>query len=318
MHERPSDFARPSELSDAPPRSAPPPRTVPPPRERPYVPPPPADAPFWLHPLALGGALAAVLIVAVLLWILPDDRPTDELTSEELAALLAEPPPPTDLPPRWDTPTRSSDLRLSTDPAGASVQLNSEWVGTTPVRLDEVPPGFYELRIVKPDFAPKDTSFYLASGSLLHLDVRLDPAHAQSAPTPSPGISTPSPGVAASSQAPSRSAGSAPARARRIQQEGQASGGGTTTPEFEVASPEAVRQASHTGSLSVTSNPPGAIVLVNGVPFGRAPLALSDLRPATYVVTLTLPGYVPISYQAEVTAQSVSVVKATFPPPSER
>ena len=308
MNERPSDFAPLAE------RRSPRRPSAPTSLERPYVPPPPTDAPFWLHPLALAGALAVVLGVALLLWLLPGDLPSDELTHEELAALLAEPPPPTDLPSRWDTPSRPSDLRLTTDPAGASVQLNSEWVGTTPVRLDEMQPGFYELRIASPGHAPKDTSFYLASGSFLHLDIRLDPASP-------PGAAGPSE-AAASRQRPSRSGRPDPPAPRRIQQQGRPSGGGTaaappeaTSPEFAIASPEEVRQASHAGSLSVTSNPPGAIVLVDGVPLGRAPLSLSDLRPGTYVVTLTLPGYVPLSYQAEVTAQSVAVVKAAFPPP---
>jgi hypothetical protein len=301
MRERTSDLTRSTSRFDPPPRGAPP-------RGRLSVPPPPADAPFWLHPLALGGALAAVLVLALVLWMLPGSPPSDDLTPEELAALLAEPPPATELPPRWETPTRLSDLYLSTDPSGASVRLNNEWVGTTPIRLDDIRPGFYELRVVKPAYATRDTSFYLASGSLLQLGVPLaperSPAFSASPPAPQPRAAAP----------PAARAADAP---RRIQQPGQPAGGGAASPEFEVASPEVVRQTSHTGSLSITSNPSGAIVLVDGVPFGRAPLALSDLRPGTYVVTVTLPGHTPLSYQAEVTAQSVAVVKAAFPP-SER
>lgn len=315
MHERPSDLA--------PPPTSAPYHSAPPPHERPYVPPPPADTPFWLHPFVLGGAIIAVLLLAFFLWTLPGSPPSDELSPEELAALLAAPPPPTDLPPRWETPTRASDLHLDTNPAGASVQLNSEWVGTTPIRLDDVSPGFYELRIVKPDYAPKDTSFYLASGSLLRLDVPLTPESFEPPPLPAPTPRSRTapprrPRASTESSATDRASRNAPEAPRRLQREGQPAGGGTSPTEFEVVSPEAVRQAAHTGSLSVTSNPSGAIVLVDGVPFGRAPLALSDLRPGRYVVTVTLPGYTPLSYHAEVTAQSVSVVKATFPPHSEQ
>lgn len=303
MRERPSH--------PVPPHAGPLPRSAPPSKARPYVPPPPDQAPFWLHPLVLGGALLAVLGLALFLWLLPGAESSEELTSEELAALLAEPPPPTELPPRWDTPTRVSDLQLVSDPVGASVRLNSEWVGTTPVQLDGIRPGFYELHVTKAGHEPRDTSFYLASGSFLHLDLRLAPerpradvdARSATEPVPPP---------------PDRAAAPSDASPRRIQQQGEPSGGGVSPPEFDVASPEEVRQASHTGSLSVTSNPPGAIVLVDGVPFGRAPLALRDLRPDTYVVTVTLPGYTPLSYQAEVRAQSVAVIKASFPAPIER
>jgi hypothetical protein len=263
-----------------------------------------------LNPLVLGGAFVAVLALALFLWMLPDDSASGDLTPEELAALLADPPPATELPPRWDTPSRSSDFYLSTDPSDASVLLNNEWVGTTPVRLDDIRPGFYELRVVKPDYTPQDTSFYLASGSLLHLDLQLTPELTPAASNAS--TSTP---PSTPTRPPGQSRAAATETPQRVQQQGRPSGGGTASADFEVASPDAVRQASHTGSLSVTSNPPGAIVLVDGVPFGRAPLALSDLRPGTYVVTVTLPGYTPLSYQAEVTAQAVSVVKAAFPPP---
>lgn len=287
----------PSRATPVVPRSAPPRST--PPRV-----PPPAGAPLWLRPLVLGGAIAGIVLVAVLLLLLPDRTPPDELTHEELAALIAAPPERDDLPPLWATPTRPADLQLTTDPAGAAVQLNNEWVGTTPIRLDAVHPGFYTIRLAKPDHVSKDTSFYLASGAFIHLDVRLDAEPPASEPF--------APEIAGSTQRPS----AAPA-SRRIQQEGRPAGGGTPTTEFDVATPEQVRRASHTGSLSVTSNPPGAIVLIDGVVFGRAPLSLSDLQPGTYVVTLTLPGVVPVSYRAEVAAQSVSVIKGVFPPPSD-
>ena len=306
MRERLSDPAPPHEHPDRPT-----PRSTPPFQVRRHAPPPPAGAPFWLHPFVLGVAFLAVLGLALFLWFFPGEAPSEELTPEELAALLAEPPPPTELPPRWDTPTRVSDLQLVTDPVGAAVRLNSEWVGTTPIQLDDLRPGFYDLRVTRTGHTPKDTSFYLASGSFLHLDLDLDPE------LPSADVGS-SPAAEAAAPPPDRPAAPVTDPPRRVQQRGEPSGGGTAGPEFEVASPEAVRQASHTGSLSVTSNPPGAIVLVDGVPFGRAPLALRDLRPDTYVVTVTLPGYTPLSYQAEVTAQSVAVVKAAFPPREER
>jgi hypothetical protein len=276
----------------------------------------------------LGGLAAAVMVALGLLFV-PDAAPPDQLSPEELSALLADPPEPSELPPLWDTPTRASDLQVHTVPAGASVRLNDEWVGFSPIRLDETPPGYYTLRFEAPDHMAKDTSFYLASGSVLQLDVWLDPAEASAEPS----------GLAASG--PDSDVRGVAAAPRRTQRQGQPAGGGATsaptepasaaaeptpaeagrseaTGQFDVASPEEVHRASHTGSLSVTSNPPGAIVLVDGVPFGRAPLSLSDLRPGSYIVTVTLPGRDPLSYQAEVAAQSVAVVKAAFPPSGAR
>lgn len=284
-------------------RTTPPYRTRPP-ESGPLTPPlyiPPPDRAAWLRPLLFVGAILLVLIAALLLFFLTDEPASDQLSTEELSALLAAPPEPTDLPPLWTIPTRPSGLQINTSPAGAAVWLNNEWIGFSPVRVEEQPPGYYMLSLDAANHVPKDTSFYLASGTFFEVEVRLDPTEPPS-----------------ETEAPSRRASAAPAQ--RIQQAGDAAGGGTSRaeePQFEIASPEDVRRAAHTGSLSITSNPPGAIVFVDGVPFGRAPLSLSDLRPDTYVVTLSLPGLAPISYQAEVTAQSVAVVKGVFPPPSE-
>lgn len=284
-------------------------RTAPPSAPRstsPRVPPPP-DVPvsFWLRPLVLGAVVAGILLVALLLLFLRDGPSDTEITPEELAILMAEPPPPSDLPPLWSTPTRPSDLRLRTEPAGAAVQLNNEWIGTTPVELDGIQPGFYTLRIAKPDHVARDTAFYLASGASIDLTLRLRST------LPEPTLVEPIPdrSDAFASARPNRTVEDAP---RSVQQRGRPAGGGGAPLGFDVASPEEVRQVTHTGSLSITSNPPGAIVLVDGVVMGRAPLSLNDLSPGSYVVTLTLPGIVPLSYQAEVMAQSVAVVKGDF------
>lgn len=304
MNQRPPHFSPPTrDIRTAPPRPITRRRSEGLPVQQPFIPPP--DRTDWLRPLLFGVAILTVLITALLVLFLPDSSPSDQLSTEELSALLAAPPEPSDLPPLWATPSRPSGLQINTTPERAGVWLNNEWVGFSPVRIDEHPPGYYMLSLDAAGHTPKDTSFYLASGSFFQVDIHLDPVN------PPTSEST--------SRARSSETGADPAPTRRLQQQAEPAGGGTAPveePQFEIASPEDVRQATHTGSLSITSNPPGAIVFVDGVPFGRAPLSLSDLRPDTYVVTVTLPGLTPLSYQAEVTAQSVAVVKANFPPPS--
>lgn len=264
------------------------------------IPPPPLS--MRLRPLVFIGTLGVVLVGALLFLLFHDDARPGELTEEEVhALLLADPPASEPLPPLWAEPTRPSDLHLTSDPAGAFVQVNSEWVGSTPLQLDDLRPGFYSVTFRGSEHVPLDTSFYLASGSLLHLDVRLRP----SAPLIPDGAP-----VAERRRAPS------PER-RRIDRSGRSSGGGNTSerPTFETASPSALQRVAHTGSLSVASNPAGAEVLLDGEPIGQAPLAIGGLRPKAYVVTLSLPGYDPITYRTEVSAQTVSVVKADFPRP---
>jgi hypothetical protein len=46
-----------------------------------------------------------------------------------------------------------------------------------------------------------------------------------------------------------------------------------------------------TGVLAVESQPPGALVLVNGQPSGTTPLTMNDMTPGEYRVTMRLKGF---------------------------
>ncbi len=267
-----------------------------------------------LRPFLFAGVIVVLSVGALLILFLQGDTRSDDLSEAEVEALvLSEPPETTPLPPLWTTPSQPSDLSLTTDPVGAAVQINGEWVGTTPIRFDDFRPGFYSVSFYGANSARVDTSFYLASGSFLHLDVPFQPIANEQDAAPLERV----PSAVARGAAPQRTA---PQARRLLDQPGRPSGGGTPPPDrpaFETVSPDQLQRVAHTGSLSITSNPFGAEVLVDGAPFGRAPLSISGLRPGAYVVTLSLPGRTPISYRAEVRAQAVSVVKATFPRPSD-
>jgi hypothetical protein len=73
----------------------------------------------------------------------------------------------------------------------------------------------------------------------------------------------------------------------------------------------------YTGSLSVSTIPSGAMLYVNNSPKGPTPQLLNDLPVGTYVINLTLPGY--LDYGADVNVTSgntteVVVVMQALPP----
>ncbi|MEM1042601.1 MAG: PEGA domain-containing protein [Bacteroidota bacterium] len=290
----------------------PPPRTAPPPSA------PPKPLRSGIHPLAFIGLLVAALGLGLGLLLLPE-KESEELTEAEVQALVhaaADPTSPSSTD-RWTTPAQPSTLRLTTEPLGAEVRIDGRYAGLTPLELDHLGPDFYDVTLRLPGHAPLDTALYLASGSVFALDVAMTPRR-QEAASATPDL------VAASTDALPAEPVPAPDRPRTsIDQPGTPAGGGAAPrrpapkpsprPSFASASPEDLQRVSHTGSLSVSSKPVGAEVLIDGVPHGRAPLSLSGLRPGFYVVTLTLPGETPVSYRAEVTAQAVSVVKGAFP-----
>lgn len=275
------------------------------------APPPP---PWWRQPAVFFIALGLIVAVAALLLFLTAGEPSDELTSDELRTLMAEPAPTTDLPPRFDTPSRLADLSLRTEPAGAVLLLDGAEVGRSPVQLQDIRPGFYTVRAEADAHAALDTTFYLASGALLELELALHPFAVDGTVTPDTPSNAPRPlterrTISAQGRAAGGSTGGSNGGSASRASE---SGPEEAAPTFGVATPDQVLEASHTGSLSITSNPLGADVLVDGVPFGQTPLSLRALRPGSYVVTLSFPGLDPLTYQAEVTAQAVAVVKGSF------
>ncbi len=297
-----------------------------------------------MHPLAFIAFLVVALVAALALLLVSPDDP-NQLTEAEVEALVRAAQPAPAAPPssasERTAPPRSSRLHLVSEPSGAAVHLDGELVGRTPLSLSDLEPAFYTVTLRLPDHAPLDTSIYLASRSLLALSVAL--VSESSAESP-PASGTPGPDAVADARPVERVPQPTPTareEAVREEQRGAAAGGGSpprpraiprpaaprpaapkqTTPKpasapsptFANAPADVLRRVSNTGSLSVSSSPAGAEVLVDGVPHGAAPLSLSGLRPGQYVVTLTLPGHTPLSYRSEVVAQAVSVVQAAFP-----
>jgi hypothetical protein len=67
-------------------------------------------------------------------------------------------------------------------------------------------------------------------------------------------------------------------------------------------------------TLTVTSDPSGASVTVDGQAFGRTPLTLRDLPPGSHTVVLSMPGRQPVTRTVELRAGGSQDVVATLEP----
>lgn len=261
-----------------------------PPRLRPPPSPFLLAGPRWpVRPLLFAfGVLGAFVCGIAALFALATDEPA-AVQDHELEWLMSAPEASETLPPYfYEVAERPAALTLRSSPEGAHVTLNAESLGPTPLSLDALRPGYYELRLRLPDHAALDTTLYFASGARYHLDLELTPF---AEPEPPPDDAA----------APSRD---------RVQQRGRPAPGGTTPDRFARADDETIRRAWHTGSLSVTSTPSGARVLVDGQPRGQTPLALGGLRPGPYEVAVSLRGYETETRSVVVGAGAVHHVEA--------
>jgi hypothetical protein len=143
-------------------------------------------------------------------------------------------------------------IAVTSNPAGANVYLNNAYKGFTPLTLDAVPNGNH---VVTFRFEGYDevSQKIVVMGNLQPVNVILNPSATQI-----PNTAT----------------------------TGQATGTATVAPGYTVAAP-----VPESGSLSVTTSPPGALVYIDGVMKGVTPATIPGLSPGAHSVTLILTGY---------------------------
>jgi serine/threonine protein kinase len=188
-------------------------------------------------------------------------KSTGQAYSEQAVTQPSRTPPaiPGDGPPAAGTePARpapaatSGRLRVSSTPSRASVTVDGRWRGRTPLTLNRLKFGSYNLRVVAPGFAVSREEVTLSADEpTREVALRLE----RSAP-------------AARQAAPARR-GAAPGRA-------------------EASAPRSVVSGPFAGSIYVDSRPRGARVLIDGKPAGTTPARIPDISIGSHVVRLEL------------------------------
>ena len=164
----------------------------------------------------------------------------------------------------------SGTLVVRSTPSGASVTVNGQWRGRTPLTLNRLTFRRYDVRVVQPGYASANEAVALsAEAPTRALSLRLQP------------------------EAAARDTGPAAPR------------GTTTPPKPSSAAPEREPSQSptlFTGSIYVDSRPRGARVSIDGKPVGVTPLRVDEVKIGTHVVRLELPDHRLWSTTARVTA----------------
>ncbi len=212
-------------------------------------------------------------------------------------------------------------LSVATNPVGASIYIDSAFVGISPLRGIATTMGAHHIVVHKPDFSDLDTLVtFKDSATLLKVTLRKSrhstlamagdnsavPGEApvaerppqESEPRPleeAPAAST-LPAVAPESSAPLASRPQEPAEEAPARQEEPRALPMDRTPEASptVASRADAEQKApepQGGTLQIDSEPAGAQVILDGQDVGVTPLVLSDVDPGAASLTLSLDGY---------------------------
>jgi hypothetical protein len=158
-------------------------------------------------------------------------------------------------------------IGVTSTPSGANVYLDNAYRGFTPLTLDAVPNGNHAV-ILRLDGYEETSQTISVMGDLQPVNAVL-----KTRATPSPTAAT----------------------------TGQATGSTTVKPGQTVAPPEPV-----SGSLSVTTSPPGALVYVDGEMKGVTPAIIPGLPAGAHSVHLVLAGYSDLKTTITVNAGTTS------------
>jgi hypothetical protein len=171
------------------------------------------------------------------------------------------------------TPTPAyGTIRVSSVPSGAGVYLDNVIKGITPVTLEGVPNGNHAVLLRHDGYLDSATEV-IVMGDLREISTVLTPTSATTTPTGSPG-SGPSP-----------------------------TSGSTSAPSTTVSQPATPVL---TGTLLVTTSPPGALVYIDDQMKGITPATIPGLSPGTHSIHLILDGYEDFRTTTEITAGSSS------------
>ena len=231
-------------------------------------------------------------------------------------------------------------LSITTDPLGASIYVDGEYVGISPVRGVSVAGGRRRISVQVRDYTPFDTVMTL-EGSAASLQLILRGAHLVALSTETEEALPDAPGVLAeadsanppalpeeqpaSSRAAAETASEAPARptvetapavvgdAEPVRAKKTPGAPVEKKPGADKAVPATIKEAKpHTaaeatpaalvGELQINSEPPGASVLVEGRKMGVTPLLMTDVEAGPQHITLRRDGYKDFTTTVEVTA----------------
>lgn len=189
-----------------------------------------------------------------------------------------------------NTPASSTTLEISSTPPDADIEIDGAFAGNTPSSVG-VSPGEHTIKVAKKGYTPWERKIHSSTGNV-RLVAELE---SSATPTSVPSSSAPSTMTSVAqavdkTQAPAMLS-NPPSAAKAASAPVEA---GTQLKPAVMSSSTAVSTTSTAaeadGTVSITSDPPGADIFVDSVGRGRAPAVLK-LKPGKHHIQLVENGY---------------------------
>src|SRR5450830_66305 len=182
-------------------------------------------------------------------------------------------------------------LNIRSFPSGASVFLDEQQVGTTPLVLPRVVPGTHVIQIRLPGWEVWKSSTTAVRGSTTQVIANMAHAAYSLVITSTPPGATVALDGATKGITPLTVAGLKPRNyALVVSLKGYATISRTVDLSDATQSTQDVSLVKAFGKLSITSDPTGAQVVMDGKPYGVTPLKINSFPVGNYALTLKLDG----------------------------
>lgn len=184
-------------------------------------------------------------------------------------------------------------VSVTSQPSGASVMVDGRDRGITPVTLYDLEKGVHHLKYRLSGYEEKDSFFTVDEGSVLEKNETLEPVKAlfllRSVPE---GCNIAIDGIAAG-MTPRLFTDLDASRTYKIKLTKTGYLPQTLAVKFNGREPLALEETMvlDSGTISISSEPEGAEVSVNGIPRGTTPLVVSDVPKGRAVVKFSLAGF---------------------------
>lgn len=235
-----------------------------------------------------------------------------------------------------DTKSRLvSSLTVISIPSGAEVYVDGQRLGATPVKLNDVLVGEHVIEVVKEYFLPESLSFWVKEEQENRLQVQLDKKEVELLLTSQPDNAIIY--IASKGDLDARPYGETPARIKmtleqelniklakenmdkeltvKLTEKGFSLSGvegmipvkdgvGTVSIALDLAPPP--------GSLNVISDPPDAIVQLDGVTMGKTPVTIAKVTPGVRSLRISIPNFDSETRKVEIISGKETAVQVTL------
>jgi len=208
----------------------------------------------------------------------------------------------------------SGSISISSNPSGSNVYLDSSFKGTTPLTIPNVPIGLHTIKLTKSGYNDISKTVTVSSGQTTTVSESLNSRSGSIKVTSNPsGANIYLDGTFKGTTETTLSNVPIGSHVIKITKSGYNDISKSVTVSSEKTNTITVSLNSLTGSITISSNPSGAEIFLDGTYRGITPKIISDVPVGKHIIVLSKPGYETASSEITVSSGQTKSLSGHLP-----